>query len=266
AKTFPTNWTMKGSPETSGSERGQNVSLTCDLPDPDGAGVLEWTRADLKEAYVFRDRTPDPDLQHPSFRNRVSLQDGPMWGPDRSVVLQEVTLDDSGTYECRVLHGGPDSGPISTVQLVVVPGPARTGTTSPACTCPCPLQVSPAGVFGGGAEACQVTRVLLFPSCTSRPAGRGSGRPPPCGGGRSLRRRTGPGSGGCRARRLHAQTVQEPEPDLINLLGGVRAGLGVCSGLDSAVRSGVRSPSLHHPEPPQSFTATVLWTEREGLL
>ncbi|XP_023821936.1 cell surface A33 antigen [Oryzias latipes] len=103
------------------AERGQNVSLTCDLPDPDGAGVLEWTRADLKEAYVFRDRTPDPDLQHPSFRNRVSLQDGPMWGPDRSVVLQEVTLDDSGTYECRVLHGGPDSGPISTVQLVVVP-------------------------------------------------------------------------------------------------------------------------------------------------
>uniref|UniRef100_A0A3P9JTA9 Ig-like domain-containing protein n=1 Tax=Oryzias latipes TaxID=8090 RepID=A0A3P9JTA9_ORYLA len=81
------------------AERGQNVSLTCDLPDPDGAGVLEWTRADLKEAYVFRDRTPDPDLQHPSFRNRVSLQDGPMGGPDRSVVLQEVTLDDSGTYE-----------------------------------------------------------------------------------------------------------------------------------------------------------------------
>uniref|UniRef100_A0A8C7YDA2 Ig-like domain-containing protein n=1 Tax=Oryzias sinensis TaxID=183150 RepID=A0A8C7YDA2_9TELE len=104
------------------AERGQNVSLTCDLPDPDGAGVLEWTRADLKEAYVFRDRTPDPDLQHPSFRNRVSLQDGPMGGPDRSVVLQEVTLDDSGTYECRLLHGGPDSGPISTIQLVVVPG------------------------------------------------------------------------------------------------------------------------------------------------
>lgn len=45
-----------------------------------------------------------------------------MGGPDRSVVLQEVTLDDSGTYECRLLHGGPDSGPISTIQLVVVPG------------------------------------------------------------------------------------------------------------------------------------------------
>ncbi|KAF6733391.1 Hyaluronan and proteoglycan link protein 2 [Oryzias melastigma] len=66
-------------------------------------------------------RPLDSDLQHPSFRDRVFLtEDG---GP--SVVLENVDIGDSGTYWCRVLQEGggaqPDSGPISTVQLLVVP-------------------------------------------------------------------------------------------------------------------------------------------------
>ncbi|XP_023202847.1 uncharacterized protein LOC111611211 isoform X2 [Xiphophorus maculatus] len=56
---------------------GQSVSLPCRLPNIKPVVAVKWTRPDLEPEYVllFRDEEPDPENQHPSFRNRVELQD-----------------------------------------------------------------------------------------------------------------------------------------------------------------------------------------------
>ncbi|XP_027893224.1 uncharacterized protein LOC114156864 isoform X21 [Xiphophorus couchianus] len=85
---------------------GQNVSLPCRLPNNKPAVVVQWTRPDLEPEYVllFRDEQPDPENQHPSFRNRVELQDRRMKDGDVSLLLSNVTTSDSGKYECRVFQ------------------------------------------------------------------------------------------------------------------------------------------------------------------
>ncbi|XP_043954780.1 uncharacterized protein LOC122821024 isoform X2 [Gambusia affinis] len=85
---------------------GQNVSLPCRLPNNKSAVVVQWTRSDLEPEYVFlfRDEQPDPEIQHPSFRKRVELQDRRMKDGDVSLLLSNVTTNDSGKYECRVFQ------------------------------------------------------------------------------------------------------------------------------------------------------------------
>ncbi|XP_043954888.1 programmed cell death 1 ligand 1-like [Gambusia affinis] len=83
---------------------GQNVSLPCRLPNNKPAVVVKWTRPDLEPENVllFRDDQPDPEIQHPSFRKRVELQDRRMKDGDVSLLLSNVTTNDSGKYECQV--------------------------------------------------------------------------------------------------------------------------------------------------------------------
>ncbi|XP_032439398.1 uncharacterized protein LOC116732908 isoform X2 [Xiphophorus hellerii] len=85
---------------------GQNVSLPCRLPTIKPAVVVQWTRPDLEpeDVFLFRDEQPDPENQHPSFRNRVELQDRRMKDRDVSLLLSNVTTNDSGKYECRVFQ------------------------------------------------------------------------------------------------------------------------------------------------------------------
>uniref|UniRef100_A0AAZ1WWR2 Ig-like domain-containing protein n=1 Tax=Oreochromis aureus TaxID=47969 RepID=A0AAZ1WWR2_OREAU len=42
-----------------------------------------------------------PEDQHPSFKNRVDLQDRQMKDGDASLILKDVTIHDAGTYKCR---------------------------------------------------------------------------------------------------------------------------------------------------------------------
>uniref|UniRef100_A0AAZ1XSF1 Ig-like domain-containing protein n=1 Tax=Oreochromis aureus TaxID=47969 RepID=A0AAZ1XSF1_OREAU len=107
------------------AESGQNVTLTCRAPN-NNIDVLEWSRADLDTEYVllYRDEQFDTDNQHPSFKNRVDLQDRQMKDGDVSLILKDVTINDAGTYECRIFMRGTnhkDSKPISSVTLGVVP-------------------------------------------------------------------------------------------------------------------------------------------------
>ncbi|XP_054916873.1 uncharacterized protein LOC129379941 [Poeciliopsis prolifica] len=83
---------------------GQKVSLPCRLPNNKPAVFVQWTRPDLEPEYVllFRDEQLDPENQHPSFRNRVDLQDRRMEDGDVSLLLSNVKTSDSGKYECRV--------------------------------------------------------------------------------------------------------------------------------------------------------------------
>uniref|UniRef100_A0A3Q4NBC3 Ig-like domain-containing protein n=1 Tax=Neolamprologus brichardi TaxID=32507 RepID=A0A3Q4NBC3_NEOBR len=88
------------------AEFGQNITLTCRAPN-NNIIIVEWSRADLEPEYVllYRDGHFVPDEQHPSFKNRVDLQDRQMKDADVSLILKDVTINDTGTYECRVFMG-----------------------------------------------------------------------------------------------------------------------------------------------------------------
>ncbi|KAL4008516.1 hypothetical protein ACER0C_002368 [Sarotherodon galilaeus] len=88
------------------AESGQDVTLTCRALN-NNIRAVEWSRADLGDEYVllYRDGRFEPDDQHPSFKNRVDLQDRQMKDGDVSLILKEVTINDAGTYECHVVQG-----------------------------------------------------------------------------------------------------------------------------------------------------------------
>ncbi|XP_006808399.1 nectin-4-like [Neolamprologus brichardi] len=121
------------------AESGQDVNLTCRAPGKDNAIiVVEWSRADLGTKYIslYRGRKFVPDHQHPSFKDRVDLQDRQMKDGDFSVILKNVTTADSGTYECRVetktnrrKRANLDGDPISSINLHVVPPGQQGGHT-----------------------------------------------------------------------------------------------------------------------------------------
>uniref|UniRef100_A0A3B3XCX8 Ig-like domain-containing protein n=1 Tax=Poecilia mexicana TaxID=48701 RepID=A0A3B3XCX8_9TELE len=87
------------------AESGQNIILPCQVSDRSPVLVVEWKKAELGSCCVllFRDSQFDSEHQHPSFKDRVDLQDK---NGDASLVLRHLTTDDSGTYECRVFLTG----------------------------------------------------------------------------------------------------------------------------------------------------------------
>ncbi|XP_030580952.1 selection and upkeep of intraepithelial T-cells protein 8-like isoform X2 [Archocentrus centrarchus] len=114
------------------ADPGQDVTLTCRAPN-NNIMIVEWSRADLRHEHVFVYRGGQfvPEEQHPSFKNRVDLQDRQMKDGDVSVILKNVTAADSGTYECRVQRDGYSSMQlmdIITLSVAPPPGPGP-GTT-----------------------------------------------------------------------------------------------------------------------------------------
>ncbi|XP_035984506.1 cell surface A33 antigen-like isoform X2 [Fundulus heteroclitus] len=113
------------------AEPGDNVILTCRADENKDVIVVEWSRTDLESdqyVVVYRDKRFYPEGQSPSFRNRVDLLD--VKNRDVSLVLKNVTTDDTGTYECRVVQGGNnrrkrsllDTDPICIINLIVEAG------------------------------------------------------------------------------------------------------------------------------------------------
>ncbi|CAI5660175.1 programmed cell death 1 ligand 1 isoform X1 [Oreochromis niloticus] len=86
------------------TESGQNIILPCRAPNNNTIRLVKWSRDDLGDKYVLLYRVGHfvPDDQHPSFKNRVDLQDRQMKDGDVSLILKDVTINDAGTYECLV--------------------------------------------------------------------------------------------------------------------------------------------------------------------
>ncbi|CAG5965570.1 unnamed protein product [Menidia menidia] len=122
------------------AEAGQDsVTLPCGAGKEKEITALEWSRPDLDPDVVFLyiDGHFHPDRLHPSFRNRVDLLNRRMKDGDASLVLKDLKINDTGTYECEVIQGGGGQKMITTIHLVV--------SSPPAHTC-----FSPAGTREGG--------------------------------------------------------------------------------------------------------------------
>ncbi|XP_039466366.1 sodium channel subunit beta-3-like [Oreochromis aureus] len=123
-------------PKNIAAESGQDVTLTCRASN-NSIIVVEWSRADSNTQHVllYRDEQFEPEEQHPSFKNRVDLQDRQMKDGDVSLILKDVTINDTGTYECHVFRKRQKHGrtshlktePICIINLSVVVPPGQTG-------------------------------------------------------------------------------------------------------------------------------------------
>ncbi|MEQ2245885.1 hypothetical protein ILYODFUR_032591, partial [Ilyodon furcidens] len=111
------------------AEPGQNITLSCEAPDGKTIIVVEWSRTDFEKEYVllYKDEQLDPFYQDQSFKNRVDLDYGLMKYGNISLVLKNVTTDDTGTYKCRIQNqGNRERKIICSIKLNVVPPPSST--------------------------------------------------------------------------------------------------------------------------------------------
>ncbi|XP_062301234.1 coxsackievirus and adenovirus receptor-like [Scomber scombrus] len=101
---------------------GADVTLHCQSPRDEDITSLKWIRPDLKtDEYIFffRDNRTYEHFQHPSFRGRVQLMDPQMKNGDVSVILKNVTINDTGTYKCRVKVSNTKPELMNTIILTV---------------------------------------------------------------------------------------------------------------------------------------------------
>lgn len=78
---------------------GEDVSIMCEVPEILISLHCRRTNDQEKYVVVYRDQRILSDEQHPSFKGRVVLQIG---GGNLTLILKNVTTNDSGTFECRI--------------------------------------------------------------------------------------------------------------------------------------------------------------------
>ncbi|XP_026225568.1 uncharacterized protein LOC113168752 [Anabas testudineus] len=89
------------------AEPGVTVSLPCRaLTHNTTVSTVKWIRPDLEpeDIFLYQDSWLVPEQQHPSYVDRVELKDHEMKDGDVSVILQDVTVKDTGTFECHVVR------------------------------------------------------------------------------------------------------------------------------------------------------------------
>ncbi|KAJ4949710.1 hypothetical protein JOQ06_021219 [Pogonophryne albipinna] len=97
-----------------------DVTLQCNSPTAANVTKLVWSRPELKDVNVFffRDNRLNEN-QDQRYRGRVELKDRQMKNGDFSVVLKNVTVDDTGTYKCLVTPSSMPTELVNSVHLSV---------------------------------------------------------------------------------------------------------------------------------------------------
>lgn len=88
-------------------EVGEDATLDCQGPHEGNILRVAWTKSDLKaDDYVcfFREDRLYKTYQHESFKGRVELEDPNMKSGKMSIILHNVTVNDTGTYECHISY------------------------------------------------------------------------------------------------------------------------------------------------------------------
>ncbi|XP_019210016.1 uncharacterized protein LOC106097088 [Oreochromis niloticus] len=88
--------------------RGENATLECYGRSDATEIMLRWTKPDLQtDDYVIylKDGHFQEHFQNDLFKGRVEMKDSKwMTNGNFSVILQNVTMNDSGTYECEAAY------------------------------------------------------------------------------------------------------------------------------------------------------------------
>ncbi|KAL4008119.1 hypothetical protein ACER0C_001971 [Sarotherodon galilaeus] len=82
-------------------KQAKDVTLEC--YGPSDANMLSWQKPDLQSDYYvfyFSDEHIHKDKQHESFKGRVEQKDREIKNGNFSVILKNVTMNDTGKYEC----------------------------------------------------------------------------------------------------------------------------------------------------------------------
>uniref|UniRef100_A0AAX7SUX7 Ig-like domain-containing protein n=1 Tax=Astatotilapia calliptera TaxID=8154 RepID=A0AAX7SUX7_ASTCA len=88
--------------------------------------IVRWRKMYLQTSFwiFWGTKLPcsSPGLlyQHPSFKNQVDLQDRQMKDGDVSLNLKNVTINDTGTYECRVKNKADSMKFINKLSVCVI--------------------------------------------------------------------------------------------------------------------------------------------------
>ncbi|XP_035988245.1 uncharacterized protein LOC110368193 [Fundulus heteroclitus] len=75
--------------------------------------MVSWRRTDLQPVrylLFYRENRFYEHYQHESFRGRVEVIGSCMKDGDFSVILKNVSIEDSGTYECLITTMNPEGG------------------------------------------------------------------------------------------------------------------------------------------------------------
>uniref|UniRef100_A0A3P9PFS1 Ig-like domain-containing protein n=1 Tax=Poecilia reticulata TaxID=8081 RepID=A0A3P9PFS1_POERE len=85
------------------AEPGQDVILPCEAPGNEDPEAAEWKKQDDDEWLIYLRPNQSGSLSFgSSYEDRVDLQDRQLKNGNASLVLRNVTTNDSKTYECRV--------------------------------------------------------------------------------------------------------------------------------------------------------------------
>lgn len=88
-------------------EVGEDATLDCQGPHEGNILRVAWTKSDLKVddyGFFYREDRPYKAYQHESFKGRVELEDPNMKSGKMSIILHNVTVNDTGTYECHISY------------------------------------------------------------------------------------------------------------------------------------------------------------------
>ncbi|KAL3050936.1 hypothetical protein OYC64_001251 [Pagothenia borchgrevinki] len=98
---------------------GENVTLQCSSSTDAAVTVLEWKRSELKQyVFYYRDSESMESFQNPRYRGRVELKDPQMKNGNFTVLLKNVSTDDTGTYKCRVITRSNNRRKRSVIEFV----------------------------------------------------------------------------------------------------------------------------------------------------